>query len=110
MILMGDEYGHSKVCKAAMAEMGSCQTNGVSPAHEYLDAKAFPLKSDTEIVGLTWQGGNNNTYCHDSPLNWQNWAQAEADRKGLRRFVSHFVKCGGPPDWPSCMCGSASGC
>ena len=43
MVLMGDEYGHSK-------------------------------------------GGNNNTYCHDSPLNWLNWRQARTDSGGFARF------------------------
>ncbi|BDA40513.1 Isoamylase 1, chloroplastic [Coccomyxa sp. Obi] len=48
MILMGDEYGHSK-------------------------------------------GGNNNTYCHDSPLNWFNWTQAAADPTGYARYFRHMV-------------------
>jgi len=49
MILMGDEYGHTK-------------------------------------------GGNNNTYCHDTHLNWHDWTTAEADPSGLRRFVSSLIK------------------
>ncbi|CAK0735857.1 hypothetical protein CVIRNUC_000651 [Coccomyxa viridis] len=48
MILMGDEYGHSK-------------------------------------------GGNNNTYCHDSPLNWFNWDQAAADTKGFARYFQCLI-------------------
>jgi isoamylase len=48
MILMGDEYGHSK-------------------------------------------GGNNNTYCHDSPLNWLDWDAAAADEGGLLRFTRHMI-------------------
>jgi isoamylase len=31
--------------------------------------------------------GNNNTYCHDSELNWLDWAAARADAGGLRRFT-----------------------
>lgn len=48
MVLMGDEYGHSK-------------------------------------------GGNNNTYCHDSMLNWLNWQQAEEDAYGLSRFMRLMI-------------------
>ncbi|EIE26827.1 glycoside hydrolase [Coccomyxa subellipsoidea C-169] len=48
MILMGDEYGHSK-------------------------------------------GGNNNTYCHDSALNWFSWDQAATDPTGYARYFRHLV-------------------
>jgi len=34
------------------------------------------------------KGGNNNTYCHDSPLNWFDWAAAQADADGLLRFTA----------------------
>ncbi|KAK9868960.1 hypothetical protein WJX84_011185 [Apatococcus fuscideae] len=49
MILMGDEYGHSK-------------------------------------------GGNNNTYCHDSHLNWLDWQRAEAPSNGYARFFRHLIR------------------
>eukprot|EP01026_Neomeris_dumetosa_P078831 TRINITY_DN855_c0_g1_i4.p1 TRINITY_DN855_c0_g1~~TRINITY_DN855_c0_g1_i4.p1 ORF type:complete len:273 (+),score=35.70 TRINITY_DN855_c0_g1_i4:90-908(+) len=49
MLIMGDEYGHSK-------------------------------------------GGNNNTYCHDSMLNWFNWDKAERDPTGIRRFMRHLIR------------------
>lgn len=49
MILMGDEYGHSK-------------------------------------------GGNNNTYCHDTALNYVDWAATDADERGLRRFWHHMIR------------------
>ena len=48
MVLMGDEYGHSK-------------------------------------------GGNNNTYCHDSRLNWFDWDAAESPDNGFARFFRHLV-------------------
>ena len=48
MVLMGDEYGHSK-------------------------------------------GGNNNTYCHDSRLNWFDWDAAQAPNNGFARFFQHLV-------------------
>lgn len=37
------------------------------------------------------KGGNNNTYCHDAPINWFDWAQAEADEDGLMRFCSKLI-------------------
>lgn len=48
--------------------------------------------------GKHLQGGNNNTYCHDSPLNWFNWEQAAADTKGFARYFRCLVnfRCGSP--------------
>ena len=37
------------------------------------------------------KGGNNNTYCHDSPLNYLDWGQAAADEAGLLRFTRHMI-------------------
>ena len=48
MMLMGDEYGHTK-------------------------------------------NGNNNTYCHDNPLNYFNWDAARQDESGLLRFTRHLI-------------------
>lgn len=48
MLLMGDEYGHSK-------------------------------------------NGNNNTYCHDSELNYFDWDAAKRDEHGLLRFTRHLI-------------------
>lgn len=48
MILMGDEYGHTK-------------------------------------------GGNNNTYCHDSSLNYLDWDAARADEDGMLRFTKQMI-------------------
>ena len=64
MLLMGDEYGHTK-------------------------------------------GGNNNTYCHDSPLNYLNWAQADHDSVGLTRFTRCLIKlrCGLGVDGQGVGCG-----
>lgn len=49
MVLMGDEYGHTK-------------------------------------------GGNNNTYCHDSELNWFDWDMQKDDKSGFGRFFRHLVQ------------------
>ena len=48
MILMGDEYGHSK-------------------------------------------SGNNNTYCHDSKLNYLDWNEARTDKNGMLRFTKAMI-------------------
>lgn len=48
MIVMGDEYGHTKL-------------------------------------------GNNNTYCHDSELNYFDWDAASQDVNGLKRFTQHMI-------------------
>ncbi|KAI3435670.1 hypothetical protein D9Q98_001728 [Chlorella vulgaris] len=37
------------------------------------------------------KGGNNNTYCHDSPLNYLDWHKAAADDDGLLRFTRHMI-------------------
>ena len=37
------------------------------------------------------KGGNNNTYCHDSTLNYLDWGAAGADADGLRRFTTHMI-------------------
>ena len=37
------------------------------------------------------QGGNNNTYCHDSPLNWMDWGACAEDKSGFARFVRHLI-------------------
>jgi isoamylase len=37
------------------------------------------------------KGGNNNTYCHDSELNWLNWDAVRQDDEGLLRFVKGMI-------------------
>lgn len=37
------------------------------------------------------KGGNNNTYCHDSELNYLDWEAVETDAEGLVRFVRHMI-------------------
>jgi hypothetical protein len=37
------------------------------------------------------KGGNNNTYCHDSPLNWFQWDALEARDGDFTRFFRHLV-------------------
>ena len=37
------------------------------------------------------KGGNNNTYCHDSGLNWVDWQQVGADAGGFGRFMRRLI-------------------
>ena len=37
------------------------------------------------------QGGNNNTYCHDSELNWLDWGACAQDSSGFARFMRHLI-------------------
>lgn len=38
------------------------------------------------------QEGNNNTYCHDSYLNWFNWDAMAHDESGYSRFFRLLVQ------------------
>jgi glycogen operon protein len=40
---------------------------------------------------LRTQGGNNNAYCHDSPLNWLDWDAMERERAGFYRFTQMLL-------------------
>ncbi len=37
------------------------------------------------------QGGNNNAYCHDGPINWVNW-ELTAEDEEFRRFVQRVIR------------------
>eukprot|EP00879_Flechtneria_rotunda_P004985 GHRR01005261.1.p1 GENE.GHRR01005261.1~~GHRR01005261.1.p1 ORF type:complete len:888 (+),score=273.41 GHRR01005261.1:539-3202(+) len=37
------------------------------------------------------KAGNNNTYCHDSALNWVDWQQVQQDEQGFARFVRRLI-------------------
>ncbi|WP_157103305.1 glycogen debranching protein GlgX [Neomicrococcus aestuarii] len=41
-------------------------------------SQGVPLISHGDEVGRT-QGGNNNAYCHNSPVSWIDWAQADSE-------------------------------
>jgi len=38
------------------------------------------------------QGGNNNTYCHDSPLNWFDWDAAADGGNSFARFFRALLQ------------------
>jgi glycogen operon protein len=52
-----------------------------------LVSQGVPMLSMGDEVARTQQG-NNNAYCHDSPVSWMDWKQTETNAD-LLRFVSH---------------------
>jgi glycogen operon protein len=40
---------------------------------------------------LRTQQGNNNAYCQDNAISWFDWAQAEQEADGMRRFVRLLI-------------------
>ena len=54
-------------------------------------AQGVPMLTMGDEYGLS-KRGNNNTYCHDGPLNWFDWGMASNDPSGLLRFVKGLIK------------------
>src|SRR5207344_2414924 len=54
-----------------------------------LVSQGVPMISGGDELGRTQQG-NNNGYCHDSPLSWTDW-QSTPDRLELLAFVKRLV-------------------
>jgi glycogen operon protein len=52
-------------------------------------SQGVPMLLAGDECGRTQQG-NNNAYCHDTPLSWMPWDSTSAG-EGLRRFVSKLV-------------------
>jgi glycogen operon protein len=52
-------------------------------------AQGVPMIAGGDEIGRT-QGGNNNGYCHDSPVTWLNWHLDPADESFLE-FCSRLV-------------------
>jgi glycogen operon protein len=54
-----------------------------------LTSQGVPMVLMGDEMGRT-QKGNNNTYCHDSELNWLDWGLLE-EYKALHRFASRMI-------------------
>jgi isoamylase len=54
-------------------------------------AHGVPMLHMGDEYGHT-KGGNNNTYCHDGPLNWFDWGAAAADAGGSLRFTRALLR------------------
>ena len=63
--------------------------SGIGPLHP--PCFLYECKFTLNLVSVIVQGGNNNTYCHDSELNWFNWEQAIHDDTGYARFFRCLV-------------------
>lgn len=94
----GESHNLSWNCGSGPADDGAAgeDTQGVSALRRrqarnllcaLFLAQGTPMLVQGDEVGHT-KGGNNNTYCHDAPLNWLDWAAVAADDGGLVRFVS----------------------
>ena len=55
------------------------------------DRPSQPPSPECSCLLCCSKGGNNNTYCHDSPLNYLDWQAAMADDDGLLRFTRHMI-------------------
>jgi pullulanase/glycogen debranching enzyme len=73
---------------AAVLRLRARQTRNLAAA--LLLAHGVPMLHMGDEYGHT-KHGNNNTYCHDGPLNWFDWDAATADAGGLRRFVTALI-------------------
>jgi hypothetical protein len=73
------------LCTATRALFASSSTAHCNPRTLrtcYVHCNSCTLRS---------KGGNNNTYCHDTELNWLDWNAARSDDTGLSRFMRHMV-------------------
>jgi len=52
-------------------------------------SQGVPMMLMGDEIGRT-QKGNNNTYCHDSDLNWMDWSLVEKNA-GLLRFFKNII-------------------
>jgi len=54
-------------------------------------SNGVPMLTMGDEYGHT-KHGNNNTYCHDSDLNWFDWSAANKQKGSLIRFVKHLLQ------------------
>ena len=72
-----------------VARLRSRQVRNMAAA--LLLAQGVPMLHMGDEYGHT-KGGNNNTYCHDGPLNWFDWAAAASDTGGTLRFTRALLR------------------
>jgi isoamylase len=56
-----------------------------------LTSRGVPMLMAGDEMGRTQQG-NNNAYCHDSPLTWLDWSRADLDLVRFTQRLVHFVR------------------
>lgn len=74
---------------ASVSRLRSRQARNLAAA--LLLSHGVPMLHMGDEYGHT-KGGNNNTYCHDSPLNWFDWDAAARDDWGLLRFQRALLR------------------
>lgn len=74
---------------ASVARLRSRQARNLAAA--LLLSHGVPMLHMGDEYGHS-KGGNNNTYCHDSPLNWFDWGAAARDEWGLLRFQRALLR------------------
>ena len=85
----------------------NCGAEGATKDHWINDLRKRQIKNFATIhllsmgvpmiVGgdefMRTQGGNNNTYCHDSEINWHNWSQVDSpESQEMIRFWSMMIR------------------
>eukprot|EP00897_Mesotaenium_endlicherianum_P003623 jgi/Mesen1/3289/ME000191S02431 len=69
-------------------------------------SQGVPMVTMGDEYGHT-KGGNNNTYCHDTAVNYFRWDKLEKDTSGFNRFYRLLLnfrrecECLGLPDFPN---------
>lgn len=56
-----------------------------------LTSQGVPMLTAGDELGRTQQG-NNNAYCHDGPLTWVDWVNADQKLHDFTRRLLHFVR------------------
>lgn len=100
MICMGDEYGHTWVGwgQAGVGQQGLVVWTSWRAGPSWHGRPGMlcalcapPTHPPLLPCPARSKGGNNNTYCHDSALNYLDWQRALADDDGLLRFTRHVI-------------------
>jgi len=81
-----EDDGPAGLADPAVARRRDRQSRNLLTA--LLLAHGTPMLLMGDEIGHT-KGGNNNTYCHDGPLNWLDWENGDA---GLARFTAALLR------------------
>eukprot|EP00898_Chlorokybus_atmophyticus_P007078 jgi/Chlat1/7371/Chrsp6S07412 len=60
-------------------------------SHDGTFWQGVPMIQMGDEYGHT-KGGNNNTYCHDSEVNWFRWDKLEKESTGFQRFFTQMIE------------------
>ena len=108
----GESHNLSWNCGSGPADDGAAgeDTQGVSALRRrqarnllcaLFLAQGTPMLVQGDEVGHT-KGGNNNTYCHDAPLNWLDWRRWRQTMAASCGSCRRWRRCAAAP--PRCGC------